>query len=491
MEVSKQQPGAAVAPAEPTATKYATYASRFLITLIFCLSSALSGYILATFVTVWDIAMEDFGVDSNGINAFSLVYMAFFLPGSIIGIYVMERFGLRSCILGGALANLACCWVRYGGSRIGDDNLPARYAVVLFGQILAALGQPLLLNSPPRIANDWFPPSERDYAMFVATMANVIGNGLGAIIPAYQVEGPWDIPNMLLWQAVASTGIVLLTLAFFRTSRPPTPPAADVAAQIAARSSVDTQSVLATLEQMGRDAWSALQNRTFLLLLATFSLEIGVSWAFLAVVGQMVMPCGYDYEVVGAASAALLFAGVLGSAVVAVALAYSKNYVVMQKGVVVLASAACVWCLGANKPGDQGNVIASWLVFGALSTPLIPITLEHAAEVTYPVPADVSAGLLFFGVNTVCIGLTLGLGDLLARYDVSIACESIVSPASALVFFFVLAGALVALPIRPSYARAKANRQATEVAAVEAEKAEGGQAAAASPTHSEPTNDVA
>lgn len=470
MDAAVVKPPPADGAAAPPAGKHQwrSYSSRFLITLVFCLSSALSGFILATFVTVWDLSMEFFGVDSNGINAFSLVYMAFYLPGSIISIYLMERYGLATCVTGGAVANLACCWVRYGGSRIGDDAVPARYAVVLFGQVLAALGQPLLLNAPPRIANDWFPPGERDYAMFVATMANTLGNAIGALVPAYQVAAPGDIPAMLLWQAVAASGILALTVALFRQSRPPTPPAADVAAQLAARAVADTTAAagaVAALRQMATDAATICRNRTFLLLLASFSLEVGVCWAFLAVVGQMVSPCGYDYTVVGAASAALLFTGVLGSGITSLFLARWKAYATAQRVVTVAASAACVWCLGANVPGNQANVIASWLVFGALSTPLIPITLEHAAEVTYPVPADVSAAVLFFGVNALCFALTLGLGSLLQTYDVSVNCSSVVSPASGLVFFFVLAGALVALPIRPHYARA--------AAAAAAEAAEG------------------
>jgi len=187
----------------------------------------------------------------------------------------------------------------------------------------------------------------------------------------------------------------------------------------------------------------------------------------------MVMPCGYDYTVVGGTGAALLFAGVVGAALVAPVLTRFRNYCAMQKVVTVLTCSAAVWVLGTGVPGAQGHLIVSWLVFGALVAPLIPITLEHAAEVTYPTPPDVSAALLFFGVNALCFALTLGLGDLLARYDVSLTCASVVTPFSALVFFFVLVGALVILPLKTRYLRAEAN------AAAEAKQAAAGAAAAA------------
>jgi hypothetical protein len=130
-----------------------------------------------------------------------------------------------------------------------------------------------------------------------------------------------------------------------------------------------------------------------------------------------------------------------------------------------LACAAAVWVLGTGVPGARGHLIASWLVFGALVAPIIPIALEHAAEVTYPTPPDVSAALLFFSVNAVCFALTLGLGDMLARYDVSLTCASVVTPFSGLVFFCVLVGALVILPLKSRYLRAEANEAAAAASA--------------------------
>ena len=73
------------------------------------------------------------------------------------------------------------------------------FNVQLFGQIIAAISQPLLLNAPPRIANDWFPKGERDLAMHLMTQSNNIGGGFGSIIPAYQVRSmTWIIICCLL-----------------------------------------------------------------------------------------------------------------------------------------------------------------------------------------------------------------------------------------------------------------------------------------------------
>ena len=92
--------------------------------------------------------MDTYGVDSMSINMFSLVYAIFYIPGSMISIALYARFGVSHCIVGGAFFNFLAAWVRTFGALSFDPSIS--YKVQLFGQILAALGQPLLLNAPPR-----------------------------------------------------------------------------------------------------------------------------------------------------------------------------------------------------------------------------------------------------------------------------------------------------------------------------------------------------
>jgi hypothetical protein len=84
------------------------------------------------------------------INMFSIVYAIFYIPGSIISIALYAKYGLSKCTLFGAVFNFLCCWIRVAGSY---SSVPyTAYAVMLFGQIFAAIGQPSLLNAPPRLA---------------------------------------------------------------------------------------------------------------------------------------------------------------------------------------------------------------------------------------------------------------------------------------------------------------------------------------------------
>jgi len=395
--------------------------------------------------------MDYFTTNSLGINMFSIVYMIFYFPASILSIFVTERFGVGVAIVLGAMANFLCCWIRYAGSLQQQDDPMKAYQIVLFGQILAAIGQPMLLNAPSRIANDWFPIGERDIVMHVMTQANNIGGAMGCLIPAYQVFQFSDFSDILRNQSIAGTIILVLSFLFIR-KRPITPPGVEVEKQILIRSELDTEKVIQLIIQMFKDFRTMLQNKNFVLLLLSFSFEIGVAWAFMAVVGQMIGPCGYDTYVIGIAGASLSFAGVLGSFTIAFILKIYKNYLVVQKSVMILTSCTVIWCLGVNKPGSIGVLLAAWHAFGFFQGPLIPICLEHAAEITYPIPADNSAALLFTGVNWVCLALTLGLTPLLT-YDESMSCSSVISPSSILVFVITVSGALIALPMGHEYHR--------------------------------------
>ena len=277
-------------------------------------------------------------------------------------------------------------------------------------------------------------------------------------MPAYQVfvaaDGSYsneDISKMLIWQSIAATGMFVLTAIFMR-NKPPTAPTADVEIQQKLRANVDNSQAVKTVVQMLRDWNEMLHQPNFLFLLASFSCILGLNWAFLAIVGQMVYPCGYDQTATGWAGFSLSFAGLAGSFFISLILRSYKNYSTITKATVVLSAATGIWCLGVNGPGNFGLLVAAWVAFGLFSGPLIPVTLEFATEMTFPIPGDNSAALLFTGVNWISLALTLGLSPLL-DYPASVKCSSVVNPSAGLVLCFLVLAAIVCLPLHREYLR--------------------------------------
>ena len=84
----------------------------------------------------------------------SVVFMILYAPGSYMAMYTITKYGLRTTILVGASLNAIGAWIRYSSVfAASDPELPsfAGYAVLLLGQTLPALAQPLFTNVPAKL----------------------------------------------------------------------------------------------------------------------------------------------------------------------------------------------------------------------------------------------------------------------------------------------------------------------------------------------------
>ena len=420
---------------------------RFVVAGLLFLSCALNCYIEYTYVAIWSIAVDAYDVGPLQINALALVFALFYVPGSITAIGLYAKYGLSSCINGSTLLNFMSCWVRFIGSALFLKSSPhAAYGIVLVGHCLAALGAPLVGNAPTRLANDWFPERERDMAVSVMTQAFSVGGGFGALFPVYQVLHPTDIPNMLFWQAVFST-FLLMASVIWVPYYPPVHAGLDAAYQAILRDGTGGSSLSDLLSQMMKDFSDMTADLTFVVLLIAFSLEVGVSWALASVVGQLVQPCGYNNTVIGIISLGSGFSGIFGSFATAWVLQnYPDSLLLMQKIILMLTATTALWILAVNQPSHFITLVIPWVAYGLASGPLLPVTLALAAEITYPIPADNSAALLFTGAIVVFFFTTIVLTSLL-RMEASSTCSSLINPASILITLLVLVGAGIALPM--------------------------------------------
>lgn len=128
-------------------------------------------------------------------------------------------------------------------------------------------------------------------------------------------------------------------------------------------------------------------------------------------------------------------------------MARARTYTNLQKGLMAYTLAATAALLAVTRPGISGAVIACWLAFGAGVQPLIPLSFEHAAEITFPTPADVSAAVLMAAANVLGLAATLGVTPLLGLPD-SANCTTSATPAAGFLGGLMAAGLLLTLGIR-------------------------------------------
>jgi FLVCR family MFS transporter 7 len=326
-------------------------------------------------------------------------------------------------------------------------------------QFVAAMVQPMSLNLAARLTMDWFPAEERDVATTVATMANVAGQMLFSLAPPWLVRTPAQLGRLMLFQLLPNIAVTAVAAAAL-AERPPCAPSAAAAQQWRERASAPPHAGFpAALSALAADARALARNANFLLLAAGFSVGTGTAWAVLVLEAQLVTPCGYSDATAGAAGAALLGAGVLAAFLVGGAMEATHAYVELQRAVMAAALLATAGVFAAARPGDTARLILAWCALGCALQPLMPLTLEHAAEMTFPLSADVSTSALFVAANTLSFLLALALTPLLRPAPGAPPCAAVVTPASVLVVALMAAGFALTCFVKKDYRRTAAERR--------------------------------
>ena len=276
--------------------------------------------------------------------------------------------------------------------------------------------QAMAVNLPARVAGDWFQSHERDLATVVATMSNVCGQMVFSLLPPLLVHTPKELGLILLVQLPAG---VLVTAASWTMleERPPSPPSASAAQQwrdaAAAASSAKGNDAVATLVH---DVRQLLSNRNFVFLATGFAVGTGTVWAVLILENQFITPCGYSDAIAGAAGAALLATGIMAAFGIGAVMESTKAYLPLQRGVMAAAVVTTALALAAARPGSAALLLFAYCALGSALQPLNPLTLEHAAEMTFPLSPEVSSAVLYMFANTFAFVLVFVLTPLLALH---------------------------------------------------------------------------
>jgi FLVCR family MFS transporter 7 len=479
----------------PPSSSHTVVRRRWLVLFAFCLSSAMSAFLWICFAPVAFFTQAFFGgVSVTAVNTLSLTFLFLFFPGAALSIYVAERYGMRTLLFVGAAGNMLGAWVRYAGAQLALSNPSGGFALVVVGQCIAALVQPIYIDAPARIAGDWFAAHELGLATTLASMANPVGNALGSALPPIFVGSPDDLPSLLLWQAVACTVILLVSVPCIREDAPPEPPSAAAATKLLRRqeqlaaldddatakggaggaaattassaaaphnqsSPAHAHSARQALAAVTADMRSLLANRNFLVLAWGFGIGLGVFNALLTLIAQILAPCGYDADAAGFAGGALLAAGLIGAGIAGAVLDKTGKYVPMLKTLIAGTVLAVLFMLGSLQPGNPDVAIAAFGVLGLLLIPLLPVSLENAAECTFPVPADTSASFLLGIGQLVGIVAIFALDPLIAL-PATQRCDTVATPSGGLLLaLMVVAGALLLFGFKKDYRRQGSQRE--------------------------------
>ena len=311
-------------PAQAGDKPLTRYAARFHMLAIFSTLSLLNGFLWIGFAPIEPLARSYFGVGTWAINLLSAIFMVLYAPGSLLGAYLMQRHGLRLSLVVGAALQCFGGWLRYLGTVLLHDW---GFTVLLLGQGLAGLAQPVFTNAPAKLAGEWFPSSERELATVVGALSNVVGNAVGQVVPSVMVtcdaspsadnttracSEPAQITGMAslaLLQAGLGTA-ALLWAALCLRAEPPTPPTRSAQERRAARAQLSCAASTprlrrrASLREVRANTALLLRDAQFLLILAGFGVGLGLFNGLLTDLGQLIQPLYCRYTATASTAAA-------------------------------------------------------------------------------------------------------------------------------------------------------------------------------------------
>uniref|UniRef100_A0A7S3K8U5 Major facilitator superfamily (MFS) profile domain-containing protein n=1 Tax=Euplotes crassus TaxID=5936 RepID=A0A7S3K8U5_EUPCR len=401
---------------------------RWTIILLFALNFFGRAIAQVGFVACARIIQGMFGV--NPIHTTLLVLPFSFSILVLLFPYgkIANTFGLVIPTRAAVIALVIGAWVRY--------FVTSGFGWLIVGQCIIAIGSPLSLIAPAKIASIWFPDNQRALATMIGSLATPLGSVVGFVIPFIfiQDEDGVDTPEAhakfkkyILWQNIIII-ILSLPIFFFVKNRPLIAPSVSELKDRYTKKGNDTVEI----KQL-------VTTKNYMLYVFTFAAIHITFICFGAVMGQLVSVFGFratDNQYFGISY--ILF-GMVGSFAHASMLDKHKKFR-KQIWVIIITNIVAGIILVATI--NIGNVVITSLVVGIVGIghlPNIGVGYQFVTEIVYPVGDNLSIGVL----QLICCFLGICYTFLTATFVKMgwkwIAVLSLIIPPffSAVLFYFV------------------------------------------------------
>lgn len=316
-----------------------------------------------------------YGVSDLKIGLLSMIFMIGFIPLSIPASWCIDNWGFRKAVgLGAAMMGLFGILRGLAGGS---------YSLVLFATIGLAAAQPFLLNSWTTVAAKWFAVDQRATAVGLITLANLVGTAAGMVLPPMLMENGMSVPFFQLIFGIAAALAALLFIILAR-EEPTNPVAPDALREKAL--------MLDGLKK-------AFASVPFRFTLGVAFVGLGIFNGVTTWIEAIVRPRGFGPSLAGTLGAVMLGAGLVGAVLMP---ALSDRTGRRQRFLYIALIGAVPGILGLTFAQSSPMLLISAAVMGFFLVSALPIAIQYAAEITYPVPEGTSNGLIqLFGQGAV------------------------------------------------------------------------------------------
>lgn len=370
---------------------------RWMVLLGLSAQNTLSGILWIALAPVANHAISYYCMTAYSLNAINLIFP---FTTVLVGLFTaasIDIFGVRYVLGTGILCNLTCAFLRLTSTWMTKSS--SRFALLIVAQIIASIAQPFCLFAPTKLALVWFPDTQRTTATTLASLANSFGVLIGSAYPPLLVKQPSDIPSLEASIFGIAVFVALLTLPAFWRARPPNPPsvASAVFQDIAHRRRLEkgNRFLAFQLACFLKSTWIVLKNRGFLLLAFGFATGLAYFTTVSALFQQMLCSTGYSNEFAGLCGALMIGGGIFVAFLVSIIVGKTGSILYGIKVCYALAALGAIgFSVTIQFPGRAMLIAFFVLWFGGFGFSIYGLSLEMAAEATYPVPEMVTTGFM-------------------------------------------------------------------------------------------------
>lgn len=358
-------------------TVFRTYRRRWIGVAIICVLNFMSAFSILVYAPVSDITRQYFGFGSlTPINWLYIGCAFVYVIASPVSVWIIERSAKAGLVVG-AFVLIFASWLRYVGIQLKS------YPCLLLGSMLCGASQAFALNIPSHFSDLWFPDNGRLTATALMTLANPLGQAIGTLVVPLMATTPAELGEMTLYVAVLFT--LTTWFAILTPARPPTPP------------SITFHTAKPTI----RTSLSLLKtNKDFFYLFLQFSILVASFNAFASLTEQFVAPYGFSDIQAGIIGAAMVVFGLLFGAICAPILDYTKAWkfpIIAAVSGSALAYLGLIFAIRSFSIGSFACIIILVAVIGGAGLMVLPLAIEVATDITYPIPPELTSSLLWMG----------------------------------------------------------------------------------------------
>jgi predicted MFS family arabinose efflux permease len=323
---------------------YSSY--RWLVLLAFVLTGLLSQLIWITFAPILTVTVQAYGVSEADVGNLSLVFPLIYIIFSIPAGYFIDSYGFRKAVLLGTGLMAV-----FGLLRAFSPN----FTFLLIFQALAAIGQPLIMNSISKLVSGWFPRKQAGLATGIGSLSLYLGIIVALVFTPLLIES-----FQLYYVLIFYGGFALFVLAVFFFVGKESP-----------NRSLEKESVTFS------DFSKVFKNRNILLLSALFFIGMGIFTAFTTWIEPILGAQNVSKETAGLLGGLMIIGGILGSIAIP---AFSDKYKTRKKPFVVsFIVSIALWFIVVMLHGPTLVGLALFpLGFFFMTT--LPLGLEISAE---------------------------------------------------------------------------------------------------------------